>query len=232
MRALARGEQVCVGQATITYRTAPAACQAPGATETRAGALIAFNGCQTAEGGRIDGTVDIQATRSANEQVCSENTLITLSHTTTITNLSYTAPDGSRVVVPSQMDTGTNTYRYGQLPEMVDINSNGQLQVYDAGGALKTDLRTNGTRAFTYSQPDRSYTVSGTVTANDLATGAAASLVGNNVTRTMNCCHPTGGTLNVNRTGGTSPGMHTWSFGPECGRATFDGTQIDLPACM
>lgn len=232
IRALARGEQVCPGQVTVTPKTAPPACSAAGTTAVRSGGTIAFNGCQTADGSVINGTIDITASRSANEAVCSATTLITLSHTTTLSNLSVTGPDGRRLLIPNQTDNGTNTYTYGQLPTTAAITSSGRFQVFAADGSLTADINHNGTRNFTYSAQSQSYAVSGTVTTQDARTGSTGSLVGTDVTRTLNCCHPTGGTLNVTRTGGTSPGQHTWTFGPSCGQVSFDGTAITPPECL
>jgi hypothetical protein len=66
----------------------------------------------------------------------------------------------------------------------------------------------------------------------DSTNGATSTLVGTNVTHTMGCCHPTGGTLVVTRNGGNNPGQHTWNFGPMCGALTLDGTAISTPACL
>jgi Tfp pilus assembly protein FimT len=232
IRALARGEAVCPGQVTVTPRMATPACDNPDVEEIRSGVTIEFTGCQTANGGTITGTIDVQTERMASEATCGPNTRISLSHTTRMTNLSFTGPDGRRLLVPNQTDTGNNTYNYGQLPAMVSFNSSGRIQVFDAGGTLRTDHNHNGTRSLSFSSANRSYTVSGTVNTQDVATGASASMMTTGLTRTSDCCHPTGGTLTVNRTGGTSPGTHTWQFGPTCGGVTFDGTAITAPECL
>jgi Tfp pilus assembly protein FimT len=231
IRALARGEAVCPGQVTVTPRTSPAACDSD-VGQVRSGVTIEFAGCQTANGGTITGTIDVQTERMASEASCGPNTRITLSHTTRMTSLTFTGPDGRRLVVPNQTDTGNNTYTYGQLPAMVSMNSSGRIQVFDAGGTMRTDQNHNGTRTLSFSSANRSYTVSGTVNTQDVATGASASMMSTGVTRTSDCCHPTGGMLTVNRTGGTSPGTHTWQFGPACGGVTFDGTAITAPECL
>lgn len=232
LRALARGEAVCPGQVTITPRMAPPPCLSPDTTSVRSGATIVFSGCQTAGGGRIDGTIDVQANRSASEQTCSSNTRITMSHTTTITDLTFTGPGGGRLVIPTQTDTGTNTYNYGELPAMVGVTSMGRLQVYAANGSLTADHSHNGTRNITYQASNKTYTVSGMINTQDARAGASASLVGSNITRTTDCCHPTSGRLVVTRTGGTNPGEHTWMFGATCGQMSLDGAEVTPPACL
>jgi hypothetical protein len=231
VRSLARGEEVCPGQVTVTPKTAPAACAVDDVTEVRSGVTIVFAGCKTADGATIDGTLDVQAQRTADEATCSENTRITLSHTATLSNLSITGVAGNRVVIPNQVDTGTNSYIYGQLPEKVDINSTGQLQLFEANGTLRSDQRFSGLRSFTYNSENRSYAVSGTAATQDILNGASTNIVGSDVTRTMDCCHPSGGSLVVTRAGGNRPGQHTWTFGPTCGQMTVDGSPIMAPAC-
>jgi hypothetical protein len=232
LRSLARGEAVCPNQVTVTPHMVAPACETQDTTSIRSGGTIVFNGCQTANG-KLDGTVDIQASRTASEMVCSANTMITLTHTSTITNLTFTGNDGKRLVIPSQVDTGTNTYLYNQTPTTTSINTSGRLQLFASDGRLVTDQNHNGTRSITFSAADHTYSVSGTINTQDATQpGSTATLVGTDVKRTMGCCHPTGGMLTVNRTGGNSPGQHTWTFGPGCGDATYDGTAIATPACL
>jgi hypothetical protein len=232
IRGLARGEPICPGQVTVTERTSSPACERTDVETVRSGATLVFAGCATGNGGRIDGTIDITTQRTASEAVCGPNTRITLSHATRLTDVTYTGPDGRRLVVPNQVDTGNNTYTYGQLPAMVAFNTSGRVQVYDAGGTLRSDQTHNGTRTVSFSSANKSYSVSGTVNTQDVTTGANASMMSAGLTRTSDCCHPTGGTLTVNRSGGTSPGTHTWTFGPSCGAVTFDGAAITAPECL
>jgi hypothetical protein len=233
IRALARGESVCPGQVTITPKMAAPACQTTGgATSVRSGATMVFAGCQTPAGGKLDGTIDVQATKSASEQTCSDSTRITLSHTTKITNLTYTSPNGERVVIPDQTDTGTNSYTYGQVPTTVGFNSTGQIQVFAANGTMSAALTQNGTRTLTFTPATKSYSVSGVVNIQDARSEARASLMGNNISRSADCCHPVGGTLMVTRSGGPNPGEHNWTFGPTCGQAAMDGATVQMPACL
>ena len=233
IRALARGESICPGQVTITPKMSPPACQMGDTTSVRSGANLVFNGCKTPNGGTLEGTIDITANRTATEQVCSASTKITLSHTTTITNFSYTAPNGSRLVIPTQTDTGTNTYTYGETPTRFSFESTGRLQLYAAsGGALGADLTHNGARTVSYSSANKSYSVSGIAAVEEARSGGRATLAGDQLTRVTDCCAPVSGMLRVSRTGGTNPGEHTWSFGPACGQTTLDGTAREQPICM
>jgi hypothetical protein len=232
LRSLARGESVCPGQVTVTPKMAPPACdEGNGNAEARSGATLVFTGCMTADG-TLDGTVDVQSTRMASEAVCSATTRITVAHTTTLTNVTFTSSGGQKVVIPMQTDTGTNTFTYDQSPTTASINSSGRMQVFRADGTLAADFNHNGTRMISYSQDNHSYTVSGTINTMDVSGGGMATLTGDNITRSKDCCRPTGGTLTVNRTGGSNPGTHTWTFGPTCGQVTFDGAEITPPACL
>jgi hypothetical protein len=186
----------------------------------------------TPNGGKLDGTIDVTAMRMASEQTCSSNTRITLSHTTTITNFTYTAPGGMKVVIPNQTDTGTNSYTYGQVPTTFSFNSSGRVQVYAANGNLSADLNHNGTREVTFNSSNKTYAVSGLAALEDTHSNARGSVMSDGVTRSSECCNPIGGTVKVTRTGGSNPGEHTWTFGPACGQATMDGAATTPPACL
>jgi len=229
IRALARGESVCPGQVTVTPKMGAGACAAAGQTQVRNGVTIVFNGCQLSGGGTVNGTFDVQASRTASDTTCTSSTQITLNHTTTITNLVYTSPNGARVVIPSQTDTGGNTYNYGSPPATAAIQSNGQAQVYDSSNNLRADVTFQGIRNYAYSASNKSYTVSGSITGKDNVTGGNTTLAGDGLTRTADCCRPTGGTLTITSSGGNAAGQHTVTFGPSCGSATFDGNAVTLP---
>ncbi len=59
IRALARGEQVCPGQVTVTPKMGTPACAAAGVTGGRTGVTVVFNGCQLSGGGTVSGTYDV-----------------------------------------------------------------------------------------------------------------------------------------------------------------------------
>lgn len=232
IRALARGEMICPNQVTVSPKTGQRACATQDATSYRSGATIVFNGCQLPDGGRVDGTIDIQGTQTASDAACTPGaTIITTSHTATISGLTYTSPSGARLVIPNQVDMGTTTYPLGSTPNTTNITSMGQTQTYAAGGGMISSRTFNGSRSFTYSPSTRSYAVDGTITSQD-PQGDTTVLTGVGITRVPDCCRPVGGTLTVNRTGGTFPGMNTWTFGPTCGAATFNGQTASLPACL
>jgi hypothetical protein len=231
VRALVRGESVCPNQVTVTPKTAAPACAQAGVTAVRNGITVVFNGCQVANGGTISGTFDVTANRSASDATCGAGTIITLGHTTTITNLTYTSPTGGRIVIPSQVDTGSTMYTFGQSPATSSIKTDGEVQLFASGGNTLADRTYSGTRTFTFSG-NQSFTIDGAITSQDKVTSGTATLTGTGLVRSVNCCRPTGGTLVVNRSGGVLPGTHTWTFGPACGAASFDGTNITLPICQ
>jgi hypothetical protein len=234
LRALARGDTVCPGQVTVTPKKVPAACSpAEGAMAMiPGGTTIMFNGCQIMGGGTIDGLVDVTATHTASEPNCSSSTMITVSHTTTITNLSYKGADGSRWLIPNLTDTGTNTYTYGQAPGKININSTGRFQYYDAGNNLLYDQNFNGTRSFKFASSQQGYNIDGVLNTQDNTSPTTTSmLTANGLTRSSACCHPTGGSLTLKRVTGSTTDQHTFEFGSSCGAAKQDGNSITLPAC-
>jgi hypothetical protein len=231
IRALARGESVCPGNVTVTPKMGAPACAAAGAAQVRNGVTIMFNACQLSGGGTVSGTFDVTSSRTASDTNCNASTVITLNHTTTITNLTYTSPRGVRVVIPKQVDMGGNTYNFGQPPATISIQSTGQAQVFDSSSNLRADLAVNGTRNYTFSAANKSYTVSGTVTAQDSVTGGNITLAGDGINHTQDCCRPTAGTLTITSTGGKAAGQHVLTFSPTCGSGTFDNNNITFPAC-
>jgi hypothetical protein len=233
LRDLARGEQVCPGQVTVTPKTAMPACAANDVTSVRAGTTIVFAGCHVPSGGTVDGTVEVTATHTASEAVCSANTTITVMHTTTVTNLVYKGPDGQQFVIPTMTDTGTNAHQYGQNSVTVNLNSKGRFQYFQANNNLRYDQNFDGVRSFKFAGSGKQYTVDGVMNAQDnLNAGVTATLTAAGLTRTSDCCHPTSGTLAISRkSGSSSPEHHDWIFGPSCGAISKDGTSSTLAAC-
>jgi len=230
IRALARGEQICPGQVTVTEKTAAPACAGGVATQLRNGVTIQFNNCNAA-GGTINGTLDVQSQRSASEQTCGATTIINLGHTSTFTNLTFTGADGAKIVIPNQTNTGNTNYTYGQNPTMTTIMSNGELQIFNSAGTMLSDLNFMGDNTFTFSGT-QSYSVSGNTTVQEKTGGATATLTRTGLTRSAGCCRPTGGTIGVNRMGGLFPGQADWSFGPSCGQVERNGVSATMPACL
>jgi hypothetical protein len=230
LRALARGEAVCPTQVTVTPKTSTPACTG-GPTQTRSGVTIAFSGCQTAGGGNISGTVDVTATRTATSAVCTGTTSITLSHTTTINNLSYTSPSGIRLIIPMQTDTSMTTFTNGQIPASVTFTTTGELQIYAVGGALVSDTSYTGSPTISFGGSPSAYTVDGTfsTTDNRLA-GAGSTVTLTGITRVNSCCRPIAGSVQVAHNSGVT---NTWTFGPTCSDLVLDGQTVSsLPACL
>jgi hypothetical protein len=233
IRRLARGEQVCPGQVTVTPTTSTPACSNGDASaQTRDGVTLVFTGCALPGGGTLDGKIEVVGHRTASSADCATGTIINLSHTTTITNLVYTGTGGGRLTIPTLTETGNNTYMIGQMPTKFTIGNQGRLQVYASNGNLSADLTVTGTTTFTVAGDRNSYSVDGALNVQNQSDASQATVTGAGLTRTTACCRPTAGTLSIDRTGGNSPGRHTWSFGSTCGSATRDGAAVSLPACL
>jgi hypothetical protein len=228
LRALARGDMVCPGQVTVTPKMGQSCTLMGSPGQVRTGAMIAFNGCMLANGGRIDGTVDFGSTAMPSDNNCDANTIVNVSYTATYTNLAYTAPGGARIVISMQTDKGTYQRPATAGPTSIAITTNGSLQRYDASMALVANHNYNGSRNYTISRPNNvlTVTVNGALSVQDVAGGAAVNISGTGITRTADCCRPTAGTLTLMR-GDTSA---SWMFGPTCGQATVNGSATTLPA--
>jgi hypothetical protein len=231
IRALARGAAVCTGQATVTPKMVTLPCTG-GPASVLGGVTIAFNNCQTAGGGVLNGTVDVTATRTASSTTCSSTTMITLSHSTTVTNLSFMGADGRKLLIPSQTGMGMSTYAFGTAPATIALNYQGQLQTFATDGSTSSDHSYTAMNSFTFGGSTSSYTVNGTLNVVDnLLAGAATSITATNLQRTTSCCRPVAGTINITSTGAV--GSHVVVFGSSCGEATLDGAvSATLPSCI
>ena len=231
IRALALGQDVCPNQVTVTPKTGPNLCASNGAPATiRNGVTIVFNGCALDNGGRLDGTYDVQATRTASDTACNASTTITISNTTTITNLAYTGPGGRKLVIPNQTGTSTLSYALGQPPTSSQVNLNGQAQIFAANGAILTDNKFSGTSTVTQRNDKTSYTTDSDLTLQDQLSASTTKLTTTGLVRSSDCCHPTGGKLTIDRSGANNVGTHTVTFGPACGNVTFDNSGVTLGA--
>jgi hypothetical protein len=230
VRALAAGQTVCGSSAVVTRRTRTPACTG-GPTQSAGGATIVFNNCKTAGGGTINGTVDISSSATASSAACTGTTMITLSHTTTITNLSYVGPNGNKAVIPQQTDTGTNTFTFGSVPASVTVSTMGQLQTFASDGTALSDTSFTGMPTVSFGGSTSSYTLDGSFTTTDnLVSGGGATYALSGLTRVNTCCRPVAGTVQVSRNSGVS---NTYTFGPTCGDVTLNGSLVaSIPACL
>jgi hypothetical protein len=229
IKALARGQQICPGQATVTEKTSASICAA-NAAALRAGVTIQFNNCAVS-GAIISGTVDVTGTATASDQACGGTTNVTLNFTSTLTNLSLTGSDGRKLVIPNQTNTGMASFTYGQAPAQMTIQTNGELQLLDTAGSVISDHTYMGDNTFTFSGTT-SYSVTGTTNVQEKNGAATATITRQGLTRSGDCCRPTGGSITVNRTNGQYPGQADWTFGPSCGQVSRNGTSATMPTCM
>jgi hypothetical protein len=230
IEALARGQDVCPGQVTVTETKAAPACQGTNTADQRSGVTMEFKDCN-APGGTINGAVAVMGTRTASEQTCSASTVITVSFTSTITNLSIKVADGRTLMIPNQTSMGMTSFTFGQPATKADVTSNGELRIMDAAGTTQSDLTFTGDTTFTFSG-SQSYSVDGITTVKDKNSNAMAMVTREGLVRSGGCCRPTAGTINVDRTGGSNPGQATWTFGPSCGEVQRNNATAQMPTCM
>ena len=233
LRALARGEMVCGdNQVSITPKMGPDACATDGTGMSRTGVNIFFNGCMLTSGSRIDGTFDVEGTRTLSDPACGPGTTVTVTATTMVTYLARTTPSGVKIVMPNSNGTITTSYIAGQMPSSVAVTMSGTLQLVGPGGVTSADRSFSGDISMMPSSDRMSYTTDGMITLQDTADSTSTTLTAQGLNRSAACCRPTGGTLTIDRTTGSSSGTHTWTFGPSCGAMMFDGASISAPACL
>jgi hypothetical protein len=226
MRLLANAGGVCGSQVQITPRTSTGCLRDGGVGDIRTGALISFNGCMLANGGRIDGTVDVTGAHALSDQDCDADTTVNVNYTARYTNLTYTTPDGARVVVPDATNVGNFTRKGNSGPTGLSVTMNGSLVRYDASNTVTSNHTFSGSRNYRYI--DGGYVVNGSIAVQDALAGSQTTLTGVELTRTRDCCRPTSGNIIV---AGREQDTDTWSWGPSCGQATLNGVDANLPAC-
>ena len=67
---------------------------------------------------------------------------------------------------------------------------------------------------------------------HNLAHFVASATVASPLTFSANCCHPTGGSVNIAYTSGSKSGSETVTFGPSCGVASVNGNSLVLTYCQ
>ena len=232
LRAMARGESVCPNQVTITPKMTPNACATDGSGMSRGGVTLVFNGCQLANGSRFDGTIDVSSTRTLSDPACGPGTNVTFMSMTTITNLTRTTVNGSKILIPNSSGSITASYVAGSQPASIAMTMDGALQVVGIGGNVNANRTFSADLTVTPSSNRSSYTVDGVTTVQDPNDPGTTTLTSSGMLRSDTCCRPTGGTLSINRSSGTNAGTHTWTFGPSCGAILFDGVSFTAPACL
>src|SRR4029453_18398583 len=90
------------------------------------------------------------------------------------------------------------------------------------------DQNFNGTRSFKFANTQQSYSIDGLINLKDNTSSTTSSITASGLSRTNDCCYPTGGNLHIARMTGSSSDQHSWTFGPGCGSATQDSTSMTL----
>jgi hypothetical protein len=230
IQSAARGGTVCPGQMDVTPRTAPPICPDGQTTDERSGVTLSFRSCQLVNE-MVQGTVDVTSMRTPSDPSCGPGTTLTLQASLAVTGLQIAKGNGSAVVIPSLTSNVTTApYTPGQNPSTFHATTTGELQLVPAGGGQAADLMYQGDQTFTL-DGSQDVSVSGTMALNEQNSGSSAMLTQTGLTRAAGCCWPTGGSLVVDRTGGSRPGKTTWEFGPNCGDAKRNGGAASLPAC-
>jgi hypothetical protein len=233
LRNLSLGEDLCPGQISVTPTPGSAQCSnstAMTSNERRAGATMVFDGCALPSGGRLDGSLTIEGSQTFSDDICNNDTLVSVTYTSTSTNMSYTAPSGAKIVAPSLFRMGSYTRVLDGSPAAISVSSSGTLQRFASDGSLMVEATLSGTQNLTLDEEDPdSYRLDGTLKLTDTTNARAVTIAGDDVLRIAGCCRPTDGTITVR----SSPGdTNTWRFGPSCGDLSLNGEKRDATVCL
>jgi len=231
LRALASGEELCPGHVDFEPRERDLDCdEEDDQGETRTGASVDFDDCELGDGSVLDGSFEITSERTYSDEDCAPDTIVTVSFTSHYDDLSYTAPDGTRFVVPELRSSGAYTRMLADRPVVVSFTSSGSFEHYDATGELVTEVSIDGSQAAELgaSGDDWTYRLYGALLMQDELNGRSLTVAADDLERVEGCCHPTAGTLRISGTGYETASV---SYGPECGDATLNGDVVRLREC-
>jgi hypothetical protein len=230
LRALARGISVCPGHVTIVPRLITS-CSVTGVfAVVRSGATITFDGCALDGGGFLDGAVDVSSQPQLSDTTCDDATVVDVTYTTTLTDLSYRMPGGGRLLIPSMNESGAYTRTATSSPTRLSVRTEGTIQRVDRTGVVTASHGVRGEGQYTFAVHGRgiSYSVDGGLAISDRSGGGAVTATGKAVTLTSACCRPTGGSVLV---GDADRTWAAWSFGPACGALRLNGTPAPATPC-
>jgi hypothetical protein len=156
---------------------------------------------------------------------------VSVSYTSISTDLSYTAPSGTRVVAPSLSRSGSYTRLLMAAPSALSISTSGRLEHFAKDGSLVAQLGLSGTQSVVLngSADAAGYRLDGALTVHDTLRGEALTLTGSDLTRTETCCRPSAGTLTIT---GSERDTDVWRFGPSCGDLELNGDSVTLSECF
>jgi hypothetical protein len=229
VRDLARGVNACPDHATVTTTTTAPACDPGGGVIQPLSTSISFDGCVLLDGSRLDGSIQIDATQTASDAACDDNTTIDVTYTSKTTQLVYTAADGSRIVIPQMTRTGSYTRPHHAAPAAIALDIEGSVERYDASGTAVSNVQLSGGQTLTLLGVETGFVVNGTLTMQDSVKNRQASVTATEVTRAEGCCYPTSGSLDIVHTEGDSD---HWTFAATCGDASVDGHDVTLDSCF
>jgi hypothetical protein len=232
LRALARGVDVCPSHVSVVPHMVPNPCPANASDRLRGGASIRFVDCTLASGGTLNGEIEVETTRAASDESCNSETSITITQSVGAKNLSYVTATNRRIFIPRQTATGTTSFVINERPETAIASLDGSMQMFGAGGELMADRSYSFYVTVTPDQATSALTIDGTMTLADADGSSTTALTGVGLTRTSDCCYPTGGTLSATRSGMRPFDLHTWTFNSTCSGVAFDGRAITLGACL
>ncbi|HVZ34294.1 MAG TPA: hypothetical protein VG963_17825, partial [Polyangiaceae bacterium] len=184
LRNLALGQGVCPGQVTVTTQRTTLSCNVGGGTSVPISSSTQFTGCELADGGKLDGSVQVTASQTLSDTNCDAGTSLAVTYTSTTTNLVYTAADGSRIVVPMLTRTGSYTRPLGSAPATVSVTSQGQVERYDTKGNALSNTQLAGSQTLTLLPGNGGFSSDGSLMLNDSVGMRSSTATATGLTRT------------------------------------------------
>jgi hypothetical protein len=229
LRGLAAGENLCPGHVTVAKTPGNLPCQASEREPLPASTTVEFASCELSDGGRLDGSVQIDTSHTSSDTDCDADTRIDVTFAITATNLAYTAQSGARVVLPTLTQSGAYTRGLKARPAVIEIGVEGQIERYDKDGEPIARTTVSGKQTLTPLDATGGYRVSGSVTMNDTVEDESVRATSDGVSRPDGCCHPTSGSIELERSNGD---LDVLRFGPDCGDVTLNSESITLRDCL
>ena len=221
LRAMARGESVCPNQVTITPKMTPNACATDGTGMSRGRVRWCSTAAEIPNGSRFDGTVDVSSTRTY-DPACPAGTMVTFQNMTTITNLTRTTANGSKILIPNSSGTdtppagrrrGTGAGRRSNLTVEVPC------EVVGVGGNVNANRTFSSDLTITTTSNRSSSTINGTTTVEDPKQPGYDDADVSEPARSDACCGRRSGTM-ASRTAraGINVGTHSGRSARPAGR--------------
>ena len=224
----------CMPAPTIEKTMTSSACASIGDRGQFAKTVkVTFAGCTFASGGKLDGTITIDASKElAAGSACGPMAQIETSHAITIAGLSYTWPTGAKHAIDGSA-TAKGTRGGGATPTREwSVTESRKRTKADGTPVLDQKLTGSGKTEIAPYMNALSLLHNGMFMSEMHLVGITATSTTTNLRLVRDCCYPVEGTVEVTVTKEMMSRQHKVEWGPTCGARKVNGTADDLPMCL